>query len=95
MMRRSRHWKNPKYLNTMTNHFTIIAAWIDSCETELQLDNVGTFIAERLITDDKQRDDLLAYLHSAITRRSWVAAKVAQRDYTKVSDDMPEFIENY
>jgi len=70
----------------MTNHFQIIAAWIDSCETDLQLDNVGTFIAERLITDDKQRDDLISYLHDAIKRRSWVAAKVAQRDYVRVPD---------
>ena len=79
----------------MTNHYTIITAWIDSCETEQQLDTVGTFIAERLITDDKQRDDLIDYLHNAIQRRSWVAAKVAQRDYTKVSDDYPDFIEHH
>ena len=72
----------------MTNHFTIIAAWIDSCSTELQLDNVGTFISERLITDDKQRDDLITYLHGAIKRRSWIAAKVAQRDY-KVVERFP------
>ncbi len=79
----------------MTNHYTIIKAWIDSCETELQLDNVGQFIANRLITDDKQRDDLITYLHDTITRRQWVAAKVAQRDYTKVSDEYPEFSEHY
>lgn len=68
----------------MTNHYTIITAWIDSCETDLQLDTVGQFIANRLVTDEKQRDDLIEYLHNAITRRSWVAAKVANRDYTRV-----------
>jgi len=78
----------------MTNHYTIIKAWIDSCETEEQLITVGSFIAERLITDDKQRDDLITYLHDTTTRRQWVAAKVAQRDYTKVSDEYPDFIEH-
>ena len=68
----------------MTNHYQIIAAWIDSCETELQLDNVGSFIADRLITDDKQRDDLINYLHNAINRKQWVASKVARRDYKQV-----------
>jgi len=78
----------------MTNHFTIVTAWIDSCVTEEQLGTVGKFIIERLYTDDKQRDDIVAYLHGAIKRRSWIAAKVAQRDYTKVSDEYPEFIEH-
>lgn len=79
----------------MTNHFTIVTAWIDSCVTEEQLATVQKFIICNLITDDKQRFDLQLYLLKAIERRSWVAAKVAQRDYTKVPDDMPEFIENY
>lgn len=68
----------------MTNHFQILAAWIDSCETDLQLDNIGLFVSERLITDDKQRDDIIDYLHDAIKRRSWCAAKVANRDMNRV-----------
>jgi transposase len=68
----------------MTTHFPIIAAWINSCETDLQLDNVGNFIADRLITDDKTRDDLIDYLHEAIKRREWCAAKVANRDMNRV-----------
>lgn len=68
----------------MTNHYQIIAAWIDSCETESQIDTVSSFIADRLITDHKQRDDLIAYLHDAITRKQWAASKVARRDYKQV-----------
>lgn len=68
----------------MTNHYTIVTAWIDSCETIEQLNTVHRFALHTLITDDKQRDDILEYIRGAITRRSWVAAKVAQRDYQQV-----------
>ena len=68
----------------MTTHYLIITTWIDSCETELQLDTVGKFISDKLITDDKQRDDLIDYLHKVIKQRQWVAAKVAQRDFKPV-----------
>ena len=80
----------------MTNIFQIISEWIDSCNNEIQLDN----LKERLTTnawklDEKTADDLIIYLNEAKQRRSWVAAKVAQRDYTKVSDEYPDFIEHH
>lgn len=68
----------------MTTHYDILKKWIDSCETEPQLDNIGRFISDTLITDEKQRDDIIDCLHMAIKRRSWIAAKVANRDMVKV-----------
>lgn len=70
----------------MTSHYQIITHWINSCENELQLDTVLKFIMEHLITDEKTKDDLIAYWKDNHKQRAWVAAKVAQRDYVDVSN---------
>lgn len=70
----------------MTTHFQIITAWIDSCDNELQLKTISEFVRNELKTDDKQRDDIINYLNQKYKQRAWVAAKIAQRDYTDVSN---------
>ena len=73
----------------MTSHYDILKSWIDSCDNELQLDNIGTFVADKLITDDKQRDDIIDYLRDTIKNRAWIRAKVIQRDYVPAPDRSP------
>lgn len=69
----------------MSREYQIIREWIDSCNTEFQLDNIkDRLTCKAWKLEDKTTDDLLAYLNAAITRRSWVAAKVAQRDFHQV-----------
>lgn len=69
----------------MTSHYEILKAWIDSCETELQLDNLAVYIENKLITDDKQRDDILSYFKNTLNNRAWIRSKVIARDYVEVS----------
>ena len=73
----------------MTTHYEILKKWIDSCETEPQIDTVISFVRETLVTDEKQRDDIMDYINLYIKRRSWIAAKVAYHDtemFTDLSD---------
>lgn len=71
----------------MTTRYEIIAAWIDSCQTTLQMDTVIDFIQNRLKTDEKTADDLADYWNKRNGHRSWVAAKVAQRDLQRVDPE--------
>ena len=79
----------------MTTHFEIIKHWIDSCTTEEQLKTIDTFVTSKLVTDDKQRDDIIHYLKTTLTNRAWIRAKVIQRDYVEtplrmlVCDEQP------
>lgn len=68
----------------MTTHYDIVKKWIDSCETEQQLDTVWLFINNKLITDEKQKDDMMEYLHKVLYERAWLASKVANRDMVRV-----------
>jgi hypothetical protein len=79
----------------MTTQYEIIAAWIDSCQTTLQMDTVIDFIQNRLKTDQKTADDLADYWNRRNGHRSWVAAKVAQRDYTDVSNNRLPVCDEY
>ena len=67
-----------------TSRYEIISHWIDNCETDAQLDNILSAIEHRFILDEKTKDDLIIYWNDNYKRRSWVAAKVAQRDYKEV-----------
>lgn len=42
----------------MTTRYSIIEAWVLSCETELQYLTVVDFVENRLICDDKEKDDI-------------------------------------
>ncbi len=42
----------------MTTRYTIIEAWVLSCETEEQFNTVVDFVENRLICDDKEKDDI-------------------------------------
>lgn len=48
------------------------------------MDTVIDFIQNRLKTDEKTADDLADYWNKRNGHRSWVAAKVANRDMTRV-----------
>jgi hypothetical protein len=61
----------------MTSHYTIITSWIESCETQLQLDNLYNRINNEWILEDKLRDDLIDYWNQNAKRRAWVGSKVS------------------
>jgi hypothetical protein len=61
----------------MTSHYTIITSWIDSCETQLQLDNLYQKIDEEWILEANTRSDLIKYWNANQLRREWVGSKVA------------------
>ena len=52
------------------------------------VDNLELFILKvhetRFVLDDKSKDDLYQHIKQLKIQRSWVASKVAQRDYTQV-----------
>ena len=71
-----------------TSHFQIIAAWIDSCTTEMQMNACIDFIQNRLKTDEKTIDDLAAYWNKRNNHRSWTSAKAAlSSDWTRLSEE--------
>lgn len=63
----------------MTTHFEIIRSWMLSCEKEEQLMNLKEFVNLRLITDEKQRDDIIVMLVDNDKRRDFVRSKQAMR----------------
>lgn len=67
-----------------STRYDIISHWADTCETEMQLDNLKNAIETRFVLDDKSKDDLYQHIKQLKIQRSWVASKVAQRDYTQV-----------
>ena len=83
--------KQPNIL-TMTSHYDIIKAWVDSCVTEPQLEVCKNFIWETLKTDDKQLEDIKDYYNLRMRHRAWIAAKVAAKEYM---DEQPSDITNH
>lgn len=63
----------------MTTHFGRIRSWMLSCEKEEQLMNLKEFVNLRLITDEKQRDDIISMLVDNDKRRDFVRSKQAMR----------------
>jgi hypothetical protein len=82
----------------LSTHYDIFTHWAENCETELQINNLIEAIEKRFVIEERIKEDILDYIKKLKIRRSWVASKVAQRDYTDVSNNrMPacdEFIEH-
>jgi hypothetical protein len=73
---------------TPSTHYNIVSAWIDSCITTEQMDSVIDFIINRLITDEKTHDDLVAYWKLKNGHRQWTASKVAlSKDWVRLDDE--------
>jgi hypothetical protein len=73
---------------TPSTHYNIVSAWIDSCITTEQMDSVIDFIINRLITDEKTHDDLVAYWRLKNGHRQWTASKVAlSKDWVRLDDE--------
>jgi hypothetical protein len=71
-----------------STHYNIVSAWIDSCITTEQMDSVIDFIINRLITDEKTHDDLVAYWKLKNGHRQWTASKVAlSKDWVRLDDE--------
>ena len=68
----------------LSTHYDIFTHWAENCETELQINNLIEAIEKRFVIEERTKDDILDYIKKLKTRRSWVASKVAQRDYTQV-----------
>lgn len=63
----------------MTTIYETISAWMLSCETEEQLDTLKKFVNFRLITNDKERDDIIMMIKQNDKRRDVVRSKQAMR----------------
>ena len=70
----------------MTNHYEIITSWIDSCETELQLDNLRDKIENVWILDGIVRDHLIEYLGQNDVRRDWARSKATLLGYNWIEE---------
>lgn len=67
-----------------STHYDIFTHWAETCETEKQIDNLIEAVEKRFTIDEKTKEDILDFINKLKLRRSWVAAKVAQRDYRQV-----------
>lgn len=70
----------------MTSHYTIITSWIDSCTSQLQLDNLYNRITNEWILEEKLRDDLIEYWKDNAKRRAWVGSKIALNEEEHPTD---------
>ena len=66
-----------------TTKYEIIAHWIDTCETDQQLNNLREAIEKRFKLDDITKDDLLLYWIDNKKRRQWAIDIVYE--YPKLS----------
>jgi len=67
-----------------STHYDIITHWAETCETEKQIDNLIEAVESRFTIEEKTKENILDYIKALKVRRSWVASKVAQRDYHQV-----------
>lgn len=70
-----------------SSRYEIISQWLQSCETEEQIETVLDAVSNRLILEEKTKDDLLDLIKTTKNNRAWVRAKVIQRDYVEVPNN--------
>jgi hypothetical protein len=63
-----------------TSKYEIISHWIDTCDTDKQLDNLKEAIEKRFILDEKTKDDLLTY---------WIKNNRTHRACDEYNDEQP------
>lgn len=72
-----------------SSRYEIISQWLQSCETEEQINTVSDAVNNRLILDEKTKDDLIILIKQTKINRSWIRAKVIQKDYVQLPERFP------
>jgi len=72
-----------------SSRYEIISQWLNSCTTEEQVNTVSDAVCNRLILEEKTKDDLIILIKQTRKQRAWCRAKVIQADYVQVPERFP------